>query len=155
MGLVVRLREWPEEGPKQCTMMISICNHQFRVNKKAKESVKKVKQEMKRMNDERKYRVNNPHGPTLAATMESIEDAKKAKKAAKEAEKLKRRQEKEARKQERARLKRERKEFAASHSKEFAEMNNIHNYFASSLKNMPSGTRNAFDVLGKKKVDKD
>merc|ERR1719334_670518 len=80
---------------------------------------------------------------------------KKAKKAAKEAEKLKRRQEKEARKQERARLKRERKEFAASHSKEFAEMNNIHNYFASSLKNMPSGTRNAFDVLGKKKVDKD
>merc|ERR1711911_473596 len=80
--LVVRLREWVPEGPKQKTFLTSICNH---YRKQIGESIKKVKQTMKKMDAERKYRVNNPGGTTLAAQMADIESAKKAaKKAEKE-----------------------------------------------------------------------
>jgi len=149
--LIVKKRQWVQEGLTQQKMMISICNHKP-LKKSVSDEIKRMKTEMKKMNDERKERVNGPSKAVLKA--QEIEKAK----AAQKAEKERRKQEKQERKRERKERKemekmmrnKEKNSNNAVGSSQFNELNNITNYFSASLKNMPAGTRNAFDLLGKK-----
>jgi len=145
--LVVRKREWPEEGSKQLVLIRSICNHKP-LKKSVADSVKAVIKEIKNLNSEREAKVNGRER-TLAAELKAIEKAKK------EAERERKRKEKESKRARKEAKREEERQRKLKKAINLSGANDITNYFSAALKNMPAGTRNAFEVLGKKKLSEE
>jgi len=145
--MIVKKRQWLQEGKKQEGILASICNH-FR--KELSTVLREAKTDLKKANKMRKLGISADKTAQEKAKKEKRERERAEKKERKRLKKEKRRREKEE--------KRKAKEAAAEAARPtnavFAEANNITNYFSTALKNMPEGTQNAFEVLGKKKKER-
>jgi len=135
--IIVKKRQWISDK----TQEVILCSVMNNFRKPISERIRASKDALKRANKERERRVHGV-GPTAAEkeAAKKKEERKRAKKEKKERKERKQREKEE---------RRARKKGATAVSAEFAQQNDIKNYFRSSLQNMPSGTRNAFDILGK------
>jgi len=141
--MIVKKREWLAEGKKQEGILASICNH-FR--KEIATTLREAKAQLKTANKQRKLGTSASQNVKAKEDKERKEREKKEKKERKREKKEKKRREKEKR--------RKAREEAAAQPVDaaFEAANSITAYFSSALKNMPAGTKNAFDVLGKHKA---
>merc|ERR1712013_943519 len=145
--MIVKKRAWLDEGKKQETILASVCNH-FR--KDLATVLREAKAALKTANKQRKLGISAGQSAKEKAEKKEKREREKAEKKERKREK----KEKKRREKEKRRKAKEAAEAAQASNPDFDAANNITNYFSHAVKNMPAGTKNAFEVLGKKKKEK-